>query len=33
MIKTYRDLIVWQKSIAMVTDFNRVSHDFPQEEL
>ncbi len=33
MIKTYRDLIVWQKSIAMVTDFYRVTRDFPQEEL
>ena len=32
MIKTYRDLIVWQKSIAMVTDLFRVTRDFPQEE-
>ena len=33
MIKTYRDLIVWQKSTAMVTDFYRVTRDFPQDEL
>ena len=32
IIKTYRDLIVWQKSIAIVTDFYRVTRDFPQVE-
>ena len=33
MIKTYRDLIVLQKSTAMFTDFYRVTRDFPQDEL
>ena len=33
MIKTFRDLIVWHKSIAMVTDFYKMTRDFPHEEL
>ena len=33
MMKTNRDLIVWQKSIAMVTDFYKMTRDFPHEDL
>jgi four helix bundle protein len=29
---SYRDLIVWQKAIAMVTEFYRSTHCFPREE-
>jgi len=32
-IKTYRDLIVWQKAMALVTDTYRISRDFPREEM
>ena len=32
-IKTYRDLIVWQKSLAFVTDIYEVTMAFPKEEL
>jgi four helix bundle protein len=31
-IKTYRDLIVWQKSINIVTDTYRVTRHFPKQE-
>lgn len=31
-IKTYRDLIVWQKSVAFVTSFYTTTKLFPQEE-
>jgi four helix bundle protein len=29
---SYRDLIVWQKAIAMVTEVYRSTHCFPREE-
>jgi len=32
-MKTYRDLIVWQKSLQFVTDVYKATHRFPQEEL
>ncbi len=32
-IKTFRDLIVWQKSMALVTDLYRASQSFPKHEL
>jgi four helix bundle protein len=32
-VKTYRDLIVWQKSIQCVTDVYKVTQKFPQDEL
>jgi four helix bundle protein len=32
-MKTYRDLIVWQKSIQFVTNVYKATHKFPQEEL
>jgi four helix bundle protein len=28
----YRDLIVWQKAISMVTEVYRSTHTFPREE-
>lgn len=31
-IKTYRDLIVWQKAMVMVTDAYRITKNFPREE-
>jgi four helix bundle protein len=32
-IKTFRDLIVWQKSMVMVTDVYRVTGRFPRGEM
>jgi four helix bundle protein len=32
-IKSYRDLIVWQKAMALVKDIYLTSQVFPQEEL
>ena len=32
-IKTYRDLIVWQKSMSLVTDIYRLSRSFPKDEV
>jgi len=31
-IKTFRDLLVWQKSMALVTDVYRISTEFPRAE-
>jgi len=31
-IKTYRDLIVWQKAMALVTIVYRITKQFPKEE-
>ena len=30
---SYRDLIVWQKATAMVTEIYRATHGFPREEM
>ena len=32
-IRTYRDLVVWQKGMALVTDIYRETRDFPREEV
>ena len=32
MINSYKDLIVWQKSIILVTDIYKVTRDFPPQE-
>ncbi len=32
-MKGHRDLLVWQKSMALVTDIYRVTQTFPQNEL
>ena len=32
-IKTYKDLLVWQKSMLMVTDIYKLSKTFPVEEI
>ena len=32
-MKTYRDLIVWQKAMQMVTDIYQLTGDFPKNEL
>lgn len=31
-IKTYRDLIVWQKSVALVTEIYKTTKAFPKDE-
>ena len=31
-VKTYKDLIAWQKSIALVTDIYKVTRTFPSDE-
>lgn len=31
-INTYKDLIVWQKSVALVTSIYSITKDFPTEE-
>ncbi len=31
-INTYKDLIVWQKSIVLVTDIYSITRNFPMEE-
>jgi len=33
MIKTYRDLIVWQKSMQLVSDIYRITKNFPKNEV
>jgi four helix bundle protein len=33
VIKTFRDLIVWQKSMVVVTDVYRITGRFPREEM
>lgn len=33
IIKTYRDLIVWQKSMILCTEIYKISKQFPREEL
>ncbi len=32
-IKTFRDLIVWQKAMSLVTEIYRISGKFPKEEI
>ncbi len=32
MVKHYKELIVWQKAIELVTDIHRVTASFPTEE-
>ncbi len=32
-IRTYRDLVVWQKAMALMTDVYRASRPFPKDEL
>lgn len=32
-MKTYRDLIVWQKSMTLVTDVYKATRTFPREEV
>lgn len=32
-VRSYRDLIAWQKAVELVTDLYRVSKKFPSEEL
>ena len=31
-LKSYKDLLVWQKSMALVKDIYRLSRSFPQDE-
>ncbi len=32
IVKTYSDLIVWQKSILLVTEIYKLTRAFPKEE-
>lgn len=32
-IKTFRDLLVWQKSMGFVTEVYKMSNNFPKEEV
>ena len=32
-MKTYRDLLVWQKSMVLVTEIYRLSKSFPKDEI
>ena len=32
-IKSYRELLIWQKSILVVTNIYKLTRDFPKEEL
>ncbi|GFD75384.1 hypothetical protein KUL113_48040 [Tenacibaculum sp. KUL113] len=32
-IKTFRDLLVWQKSMGFVTEVYKISNNFPKEEV
>ena len=32
-MKTYKDLLVWQKSMGLVTEIYKVSKSFPKEEV
>ena len=32
-IKTYRDLVVWQKSMALVTEIYKATKSFPKDEI
>ncbi|MGD9972100.1 MAG: four helix bundle protein [Desulfatirhabdiaceae bacterium] len=32
-MKTYRDLVVWQKSMALVTEIYKISKEFPKDEV
>ena len=31
-VKTYRDLIVWQKPLLLVTDIYRITRSFPKDK-
>ncbi|GAG90469.1 unnamed protein product, partial [marine sediment metagenome] len=33
VIKSYRDLVVWQKSMELVTTVYTITKEFPKEEL
>lgn len=33
MIKSYKDLIVWQRAMELVTEIYRISKSFPKEEI
>jgi four helix bundle protein len=33
MVRTFRDLVVWQKAIDLVTKIYRVTQNFPKEEM
>jgi len=32
-VKTYRDLVAWQKSMVLVTEVYEISKKFPKDEL
>jgi len=33
MVRTFRDLVVWQKAMELVTEIYRVTQKFPKEEI
>ena len=32
-VRSYRDLVVWQKAVEFVTEIYRLTHTFPKEEM
>ncbi len=32
-VRSYKDLVAWQKAMALVIDFYRASQEFPREEI
>ena len=32
-VRSYQDLVAWQKAMDLVTEIYRVSHEFPREEI
>jgi four helix bundle protein len=32
-VRSYKDLVAWQKSMALVTEVYRASQEFPKEEI
>ncbi|MDI6853442.1 MAG: four helix bundle protein [Deltaproteobacteria bacterium] len=32
-VKSYQDLVVWQKAMSLVTEIYRISQKFPKEEI
>jgi four helix bundle protein len=32
-VRSYQDLVAWQKAMNLVTEIYRVSHKFPREEI
>lgn len=33
IVRSYRDLVVWQRAMNLVTEVYRATHNFPKEEM